>query len=85
MRTVCLFVLLCVSALSYGAKKYKLVEISTNLGNIKIRLSEISKKVSRSTLDKIMVMVVRTVIMYRLPSTCKNALYRCLRVYNAFR
>ena len=34
MRTVCLFVLLCVSALSYGAKKYKLVEISTNLGNI---------------------------------------------------
>lgn len=40
MRTVCLFVLLCVSALSYGAKKYKLVEISTNLGNIKIRLYE---------------------------------------------
>ena len=38
MRTVCLFVLLCVSALSYGAKKYKFVEISTNLGNIKIRL-----------------------------------------------
>ena len=26
MRTVCLFVLLCVSALSYGAKKYKLVD-----------------------------------------------------------
>ena len=40
MRTVCLFVLLCVSALSYGAKKYKLVEISTNLGNIKIKLYE---------------------------------------------
>ena len=35
-----MFVLLCVSALSYGAKKYKLVEISTNLGNIKIRLYE---------------------------------------------
>ena len=40
MRTVCLFVLLCVSALSYGAKKYKLVEISTNLGNIKFWIVE---------------------------------------------
>lgn len=45
-----IFVFMALSAISFGAKKYKLVEIETNLGTIKVRLYENTPKHSENFL-----------------------------------